>query len=156
MMRAATRWDASRWRNGGRAVLLLCAVAALSFQSGGSPAAAPIAVAVADFDYFDTSGEVTDQSAEHLAGCVHRRRPSRRGEAGRLWRHPQDEHAGAMGRDPAARSRSREIVDAANGDVPRRQRCRLSPCREFRRRSAEGNDAEAVTYPVGWVSLTAS
>ena len=65
MMRAATRWDASRWRNGGRAVLMLCAVAALSFQSGGSPAAAPIAVAV--FDYFDTSGEVTDQSAEHLA-----------------------------------------------------------------------------------------
>ena len=34
---------------------------------GGSPAAAPIAVAVADFDYFDTSGEVADQSAEHRA-----------------------------------------------------------------------------------------
>src|SRR3954452_20879202 len=46
---------------------LPCAVAALSFQPGASPAAAPIAVAVADFDYFDTSGEVTDQSAVHLA-----------------------------------------------------------------------------------------
>jgi hypothetical protein len=65
MMRTATGWDASRWRKGARAVLMLCTVAALSFQSGGSPAAAPIAVAV--FDYFDTSGEVTDQSAEHLA-----------------------------------------------------------------------------------------
>src|SRR4029453_11841202 len=50
-----------------RMLTMLCAIAALSFQSGGSPAAAPIAVAVADFDYFDTSGEVTDQSAEHLA-----------------------------------------------------------------------------------------
>src|SRR5881409_2432164 len=67
MMRAATPWCALSPRNGARAVLVLCAIAALSFQSGASPAAAPIAVAVADFDYFDTSGEVTDQSAEHLA-----------------------------------------------------------------------------------------
>ena len=55
-------------RSGTKVVLaLICASAALSFQSAASPAAAPIAVAVADFDYFDTSGEVTDQSAEHLA-----------------------------------------------------------------------------------------
>jgi hypothetical protein len=45
---------------------LLCAVA-LSFLPGKSPAAAPIVVAVADFDYFDTSGEIADQSAEHRA-----------------------------------------------------------------------------------------
>ena len=46
---------------------MLCAVDVLFFQPGASPAAAPIAVAVADFDYFDTSGEVADQSAEHRA-----------------------------------------------------------------------------------------
>jgi uncharacterized protein DUF2380 len=50
-----------------RMLTVLCAIAALSFQPGASRAAAPIAVAVADFDYFDTSGEVADQSAEHLA-----------------------------------------------------------------------------------------
>ena len=49
-----------------RMLTMLCAFAALSFQPVGSPAAAPIAVAVADFDYFDTSGEVVDQSVEHL------------------------------------------------------------------------------------------
>ena len=48
-------------------VLMLCAIAAMSFLSTKLPAAAPIAVAVADFDYFDTSGEVADQSAEHQA-----------------------------------------------------------------------------------------
>jgi hypothetical protein len=47
--------------------MALCTAAALSFAAGRSPAAAPIAVAVADFDYFDTSGEVVDQSAEHRA-----------------------------------------------------------------------------------------
>ena len=68
MKQAATAWRALRLRSGASAVLtMLCALVALSFQSGGSPAAAPIAVAVADFDYFDTSGEVADQSAEHLA-----------------------------------------------------------------------------------------
>jgi Protein of unknown function (DUF2380) len=67
MMQAATR-RASGPRSGSSAVLtFLCVLAALSFQSGVSPAAAPIAVAVADFDYFDTSGEVVDQSAEHRA-----------------------------------------------------------------------------------------
>ncbi|KRQ97596.1 hypothetical protein CQ12_36430 [Bradyrhizobium jicamae] len=47
-------------------LMMLCALAVLSF-AGRSSAAAPIAVAVADFDYFDTSGEVVDQSAEHRA-----------------------------------------------------------------------------------------
>src|SRR5215216_3445363 len=68
MTQAATPWRAPGLRSRAGAVLtMLCALAALSFPSSGSPAAAPIAVAVADFDYFDTSGEVTDQSAEHRA-----------------------------------------------------------------------------------------
>jgi hypothetical protein len=68
MMQAATPWRAPGLRGRAGAVLtMLCALAALSFPSGRSPAAAPIAVAVADFDYFDTSGEVADQSAEHRA-----------------------------------------------------------------------------------------
>ena len=67
MMHIATPWRALSLRDAPRVLTMLCALAALSFQSGGSPAAAPIAVAVADFDYFDTSGEVADQSAEHLA-----------------------------------------------------------------------------------------
>jgi Protein of unknown function (DUF2380) len=50
-----------------RLLTMLCALAALSLQPGASAAATPIAVAVADFDYFDTSGEVADQSAEHRA-----------------------------------------------------------------------------------------
>src|SRR6478672_4070559 len=63
MMHIVTRRGALSLRS---AVLtMLCAFAALSFQSGASPAATPIAVAVAEFDYFHTSGEVTDQSAEH-------------------------------------------------------------------------------------------
>ena len=58
----------SRFRSGACAVLtMLLALAALSLQSGGSQAAAPLAVAVADFDFFDTSGEVVDQSKEHQA-----------------------------------------------------------------------------------------
>jgi hypothetical protein len=68
MMHTATRWGALSVRSAASlALTMLCTVAALSFPSGGSPAAAPIAVAVADFDYFDTSGEVADQSAEHRA-----------------------------------------------------------------------------------------
>lgn len=68
MMHTATRWEALSLRSAASAVLtMLCAVAVLSSQPGGSPAAAPIAVAVADFDYFDSSGEVADQSAEHRA-----------------------------------------------------------------------------------------
>jgi Protein of unknown function (DUF2380) len=41
-----------------------CAVL-LSLQANLVQAAAPVTVAVADFDYVDTSGEVRDQSAEH-------------------------------------------------------------------------------------------
>jgi uncharacterized protein DUF2380 len=41
------------------------AAAVLSLQANAIRAAAPVTVAVADFDYVDTSGEVTDQSAEH-------------------------------------------------------------------------------------------
>jgi hypothetical protein len=68
MMHTATAWRASSLRSRASVVLtIFCSLAALSFPSVGSPAAAPIAVAVADFDYFDTSGEVTDQTAEHLA-----------------------------------------------------------------------------------------
>ena len=63
MMQAAT----PRRRLVAMAALTLCAIAATSSLSTRSPAAAPIAVAVADFDYFDTSGEVADQSAEHQA-----------------------------------------------------------------------------------------
>lgn len=63
MMQAAT----PRRRLVAMAALTFCAVAAISLLSTRSPAAAPIAVAVADFDYFDTSGEVVDQSAEHRA-----------------------------------------------------------------------------------------
>jgi hypothetical protein len=56
-----------RRRRAFHVLTVLCVAAALSFASGGLTAAAPIAVAVADFDYFDTSGEVVDQSAEHRA-----------------------------------------------------------------------------------------
>ena len=54
-------------RRAAQIALTLCAIFAISFVPVKSPAAAPIAVAVADFDYFDTSGEVVDQSAEHRA-----------------------------------------------------------------------------------------
>jgi hypothetical protein len=68
MMHTATPWRALSLRSRASAALtMLCALAALSFPSGASPAATPIAVAVADFDYFDTSGEVVDRSAEHRA-----------------------------------------------------------------------------------------
>jgi hypothetical protein len=68
MVQAATSKRALSLRSRASAVLtMLCAIATLSFLLGGSSAAAPIAVAVADFDYFDTSGEVVDQSAEHRA-----------------------------------------------------------------------------------------
>jgi hypothetical protein len=56
-----------------RAFVAIGFAAALSFQisplqmSPAFSAAAPLTVAVADFDYFDSSGEVRDQSAEHKA-----------------------------------------------------------------------------------------
>ena len=37
------------------------------FQTGAVHAAAPLTIAVADFDFVDTSGEVKDQRAEHQA-----------------------------------------------------------------------------------------
>lgn len=67
MMHTVNRRGALRRRGVASAVLtLLSAVAGMSLPTGLA-AAAPIAVAVADFDYFDTSGEVADQSAEHQA-----------------------------------------------------------------------------------------
>jgi hypothetical protein len=49
----------------GPARLALCGAALL--YAAPAPAAAKPIVAVADFDYADTSGEVTDQSAAHAA-----------------------------------------------------------------------------------------
>ena len=48
----------------------LAVAATLSFPGPALPAAPPT-VAVADFDYVDTSGEVRDQSAEHKARVAH-------------------------------------------------------------------------------------
>jgi Protein of unknown function (DUF2380) len=61
------RTDRSPRRAPARAALLaLCAAAALSFIRPGL-ATAPLTIAVADFDYTDTSGEVNDQAAAHRA-----------------------------------------------------------------------------------------
>lgn len=46
---------------------ILCCAAALSWPAGGAHATDEIPVAVADFDYSDSSGEVTDQVKEHQA-----------------------------------------------------------------------------------------
>jgi hypothetical protein len=46
---------------------LLCAGAALSLPARGALADEPVPVAVADFDYTDTSGEITDQLEAHRA-----------------------------------------------------------------------------------------
>jgi Protein of unknown function (DUF2380) len=50
-------------------LLLACAaiVGALAMLPGPSGAVEPVAVAVADFDYVDTSGEVLDQERAHAA-----------------------------------------------------------------------------------------
>jgi hypothetical protein len=47
------------------ALTAICVAAALSFQLSPGLPAAPLTIAVADFDYVDTSSEVKDQSAEH-------------------------------------------------------------------------------------------
>jgi len=65
----------SRTGRAGR-IAALGAAAALSLQISPlqiSPgfSAAPLTVAVADFDYIDTSGEVRDQRAEHQARVAH-------------------------------------------------------------------------------------
>jgi hypothetical protein len=59
--------QASRLRIGTTIAFAICAAAILSLGFDRSSAAAPLAVAVADFDYVDTSGEAVDQSAEHRA-----------------------------------------------------------------------------------------
>ena len=46
-------------------------VAAFSLLASPSASAAPLTIAVADFDYKDTSGEARDQSAEHKARVAH-------------------------------------------------------------------------------------
>jgi Protein of unknown function (DUF2380) len=50
-----------------RAVLAACLAAVLSLLSPPCLSAEPPTIAVADFDYVDTSGEVKDQRAEHKA-----------------------------------------------------------------------------------------
>jgi hypothetical protein len=49
------------------AVFAAMCAAALLLQANFGFAAAPLTIAVADFDYVDTSGETRDQSAEHRA-----------------------------------------------------------------------------------------
>jgi hypothetical protein len=52
----------------GLAALVLAAVIPLGMPAGAtSPASEPIAIAVLDFDYVDTSGEAQDQQKEHAA-----------------------------------------------------------------------------------------
>ena len=58
--------QASRRLGAKLALAMMYAAATLSFGFDSS-AAAPLAVAVADFDYVDTSGEAVDQGAEHRA-----------------------------------------------------------------------------------------
>jgi hypothetical protein len=53
------------------ALAAVCLAAALSLQPSRGTLAAPLTIAVADFDYRDTSGEVRDQSAEHKARVAH-------------------------------------------------------------------------------------
>jgi hypothetical protein len=66
--RAPRTSSASRGRAVAKAALtVLCATVALSCHIRQSLPATPLTVAVADFDYVDTSGEVADQSAEHRA-----------------------------------------------------------------------------------------
>jgi hypothetical protein len=57
--------QASRLRIGAAIAFAICAAA--TFGLDRSSAATPLSVAVADFDYVDTSGEAVDQSAEHRA-----------------------------------------------------------------------------------------
>ena len=58
----------SRSRGAAQAVLIaLSAAAGLAFAAPGCLSATPLTIAVADFDYTDTSGEVNDQSAAHRA-----------------------------------------------------------------------------------------
>src|SRR6516162_9107444 len=53
------------------ALTFLFIAAALSLPANLGASAAPLTIAVADFDYKDTSGEARDQSAEHKARVAH-------------------------------------------------------------------------------------
>jgi hypothetical protein len=59
--------QASHFRIGTTIAFAICAAATVSPGFDRLSAAVPMAVAVADFDYVDTSGEAVDQSAEHRA-----------------------------------------------------------------------------------------
>jgi hypothetical protein len=65
-------WLLNRCDSAGRARRLFIAVAAaFAVLSAAAPArAAPVTVAVADFDYADSSGEVTNQQAAHAERLV--------------------------------------------------------------------------------------
>jgi hypothetical protein len=64
---ATKQTEASRGRVVKVALAAIGAVVLLFSQAERGHSAAPLTVAVADFDYVDTSGEVRDQSAEHRA-----------------------------------------------------------------------------------------
>ena len=64
---AAEQTKPSRRRMTTVAVAAIGAAVLLVSQPDDGRSAAPLTVAVADFDYVDTSGEVRDQSAEHSA-----------------------------------------------------------------------------------------
>jgi Protein of unknown function (DUF2380) len=65
--RVAEQTKPSRRRMTKIAVAAVGAAVLLVSQASNGRSAAPLMVAVADFDYVDTSGEVRDQSAEHSA-----------------------------------------------------------------------------------------
>lgn len=54
-------------RKGAVTARAMSIAAAMFFHADGAPAASPISVAVADFDYIDSSGEPVDQTAKHAA-----------------------------------------------------------------------------------------
>jgi Protein of unknown function (DUF2380) len=72
-MRRANRWHGGAKTEGARsrrvkgALAAIGAVVLLFGQADTVRSEAPLTVAVADFGYIDTSGEVRDQSAEHRA-----------------------------------------------------------------------------------------
>lgn len=62
------RWQMSRQYRSGIAGVAACFLAMLPMAARADDAAAePIAVAVAEFDYIDTSGEPEDQQSKHAA-----------------------------------------------------------------------------------------
>jgi len=71
-------------RVAGVALGLAAAIFVVSSVRSEDLKAPPIPIAVADFDYFDTSGEPTNQQAEHQARC--RRSPARFGPTSRRTR----------------------------------------------------------------------